>query len=545
MIQTSEPFERQVCDRQGNWFLLRVLPYWSRDAIEGAVLTLIDIDELKKSEEQLRSMSKVFRDGADPIIIEDLQGTIVDCNAETVYSYGWSREELVGQHISLLLPEDEVQNAISRRQALLRGSTSLRNFETVRKTRSGVMQPILLTLSLLSDEAGAPSGIASIAKDISRRKTAEDKARLAVRRRDEFLAMLSHELRNPLGAVSHAARILVHQCPNPKMTRQAAEVILRQSQQMSRLLDDLLDVSRVMRGKIAIHRQVVDLVELVRDVLEAVEVDLQSRGHELELELATTPVYVNGDPARLLQIQQNLLTNAARYTPPGGHIKLSVQAEQGLAVIRVEDDGQGISAALLDSVFELFIQGDKPLDRTSGGMGVGLSLVKTLVELHGGEVTARSEGPDRGSQFTVRLPLTSLSPTPKPETVSNAAPDGESKARVLIVEDNEDSRDMLAELLRLEDYDVVVAGDGQTAFDIIAANQLHVALVDIGLPVLNGFELARKVRQELPDTTIRLVALTGYGREADHREALDAGFDEHLVKPVAPDALARALKVGR
>ena len=548
VLQTAEPFEQQVQDRQGHWFLLRVLPYHARDGVGGAVLTLIDINQLKKSEEQLRRMSKVFRDGADPIIIEDLQGSIVDCNPEAVYSYGWNREELLGKNISILVPESEVENSTSRRQSLLRGHTSLRNVETVRKTRSGATHPVILTLSLLTDECGKPSGIATIAKDITRRKAAEEKARLAVRRRDEFLAMLSHELRNPLGAVSHAARILTHQDNSAGSIKEAADVILRQSQQMARLLDDLLDVC-VVRGKIAIHRQVLDLTQLAPNVVEGVESDLRHRGHELELDISPTPVCVEGDLTRLLQVQQNLLTNAARYTPPGGHIRLSIHAEREMAVIRVEDDGQGIPPELLDSVFELFVQGDKPLDRTDGGMGVGLSLVRTLVELHGGEVTVEIAGQDLGSLFTVRLPLSDQTPTGSAEPADEPSPAttdaGNTTTRVLIVEDNEDSRRMLEELLRLDGYDVAVAADGQAGFDKLAAGGIDVALIDIGLPLLDGFELARKVRSELPEFSTKLVALTGYGREADHREVLAAGFDEHLVKPVAPATLARSLQLPR
>jgi two-component system CheB/CheR fusion protein len=537
VLETGEPFEQDVQNRHGQWFLLRIFPYRAKEHVEGVVVTLIDIDTLKRSEEKLRRMSKVFQDGADPIIIEDLQGKIVELNAEAERVYGWSRDELIGGSITLLVPEDQADAAMELRRKC-RDSESLRNVETLRCDRSGATHPVLLTLSLLTNEDGSPAGIATIAKNISARKAAEEEARQAVRRRDEFLAMLSHELRNPLSAVCNASKILELAGPTPTHA-EASEVIRRQAGQMARLLDDLLDVSRVTQGKIDIHKEVIDLRELSSDAVEGVQAEIDQRRHTLRVKVAHDPVYVEGDPSRLLQIQQNLLVNAAKYTPDNGQISLSIFADGSHAVISVKDNGQGIAADLLGAVFDLFVQGDKPLDRSEGGMGVGLSLVKMLVELHGGSVTAHSAGPNCGSEFIVRLPLTTKSPS---ETASVPGHPLQAGSRVLVVEDNDDSRLMLEQLLRLDGHQVAVAADGPSGYEAIANGAADVALVDIGLPLMNGYELARRVRTELPSRSVRLVALTGYGRKEDQQAALDAGFDEHLVKPVSPDELARVLR---
>lgn len=539
VIATNEAFELDVQDKRGAWFLLRILPYRSKERVEGAVVTLIDIDTLKRSEDQLRRLSKVFMDGADPIIIEDLDGTIVDVNAEVERVCGWSREDLIGQSVTMLIPDELVEAAWKRRRECLEDK-SVRSIETTRRHRSGATHPVLLTLSLLQGEGGRPVGVASIAKDITEHKRAEEEARTAVKRRDEFLAMLSHELRNPLGAIANAAKILEHKQLPQELAAESSDVILRQSRQMARLLDDLLDVSRITQGKIDIRKQTVDLSRLAKDALQATKAEIERRGHTLEFDAPGASIWVEGDPSRLLQIVENLLVNAAKYTPHGGRIRLDVSERGGEAVIAVADNGRGIPAEVLGSVFDLFVQEEKPLDRSEGGMGVGLSLVRMLVELHGGAVTAHSEGRDKGSEFTVRLPTTQPSENQNPDGADDVAP-GDRSAHVLIIEDNEDSRRMLEQLLHLDGYTVSVAADGPSGFDAIKDDAPDIALVDIGLPLMNGYDIARRVRSELTDRRVRMVALTGYGGEDDHKEVLRAGFDDHLVKPVAPDDLARVL----
>lgn len=540
VLETGVPIEVHVQDRDDKPFFLRILPYRSRGAIEGVVLTLIDISRLVTAEQELRLMSKVFRDGADPILIEDLKGRILDLNAEAERAYGWSRDELLGGPFDRLVPASERTRSQELRQRCLEKSR-VRNVETCRLSKSGEARPILLTLSLLTDSDNRPVAIASIAKDIADRKRAEDEVRDSLVRRDQFLAMLSHELRNPLGAILNASYLIegqgVAKLPAPVAT--ACQIVQRQALQVARLLDDLLDVARVTQGKIEVRRDVLDLTSLVDDVVQSVAPLMKSREHRLDISVSPGPILVEGDAARLLQIQVNLLANAAKYTAPGGTIRYRVLQEDDEAVIRVSDNGRGISAELLDKIFDLFVQSDETLDRANGGMGIGLTLVKTLVELHHGSVTAHSAGPEKGSEFVVRLPLAAPSQVaaPAPAAPGKARPD----AHILIVEDNLDSRAMLEALLKLDGYRVTVADDGQQGWEAIRSRRPDVAIVDIGLPIVSGYELAKRVRQELGDAKLVMIALTGYGRNDDRQAALAAGFNAHLTKPLKPEELARLL----
>lgn len=562
VLETGARVEKQVQDNRGHWLLLRILPYQARDTTEGIVLTVVDINSLKETENRLRLMSKVFMDAADAIIIEDLGGRIVGLNAEAERIYGYAREELLGQPSEVLLPPEQLRLAQDLRQRC-RNAEPLRNVEMSRRTKSGTLLPSLLTFSLLTDELQFPVAIASIAKDISdqkraekeayryaleleqanrvltenidQRRRAEDEAFEAVRRRDQFLAMLSHELRNPLGAILNAVQLLGRAAAETTEADEARRVIGRQAEQMARLLADLLDVSRVTQGKIEIRREVVDLSGLVGSVLEVARPMIEARQQELVVNVDPGAIPVRGDAARLQQIQINLMANASKYTPCGGRICLSLGRSGSDAVIRIEDDGEGIPPEMIDRIFDIFVQSKSTIDRSEGGMGVGLTLVRSLVHLHGGTVQAESAGPGCGSTFTVRLPLVEAARgTPEPEP---DAPAG--GARILIVEDNADSRKMLQALLELEGYRVVSAGDGLTALEIIGQQAFDLALVDIGLPGIDGYELARRVRQM--GVSLRLVALTGYGRPSDREAALSAGFDDHAAKPLAHADLMRVL----
>jgi CheY-like chemotaxis protein len=349
--------------------------------------------------------------------------------------------------------------------------------------------------------------------------------------------MLSHELRNPLGAVLNAAQLLNHvENADPKAGL-AAEVIVRQSGQMARLLDDLLDVSRVTQGKIDIRRETIDLGKVVQDAVEAVRPELEERRHDIELNLPQEPLCVEGDPARILQIQENLLNNAAKYTPPDGRIKVDVLREGDEAVVSVSDNGQGIPPDMLSAIFELFVQGPKSLARTEGGMGIGLSLARVLVELHGGSLSVESAGKGQGSAFTMRLPVTAKKPNAAPSIIIPQA----AGMRVLIVEDNDDSRMTLEKLLRLYGCEVMTAADGHAGFECISRMRPDVAVVDIGLPQMDGYEVARRVRNERWGDRVKLIALTGYGRAEDRLAVMQAGFNAHLVKPVNPAELVRVM----
>ena len=383
-------------------------------------------------------------------------------------------------------------------------------------------------------------------------------AERAVRQRDEFLAMLGHELRNPLGVISSAVQIL-NRIGSPE--REAAEtrdMIERQTSHLTRLVDDLLDVARVSSGKIVLQREPVDLNDVARQCVQNCEALVGAQRHELTLAPAPQPLPVDGDPVRLEQIVNNLLTNAIKYTPAGGRILLALSREagdtgSGQAVMRVRDNGMGIEPDMLVRVFDMFSQADRSLDRAQGGVGMGLTLVRRLVEMHGGSVAASSAGLGQGSEFEVRLPLAAVGETnrtlpgtsPSPGSAHESTGNGRTPARpaprhVLIVEDGPDARNALGRLLELWGHHVELAEDGTRGVERALASRPEVALIDIGLPGLNGYEVARRVRQVLGNR-IRLIALTGYGQPDDHERTREAGFDQHLVKPVNPKLLSRML----
>jgi len=373
----------------------------------------------------------------------------------------------------------------------------------------------------------------------------------ADRRKDEFLAMLGHELRNPLAAIRNALWLLDETGSGGEMETRQRDVIDRQTHHLVRMVDDLLDVSRVTRGKISLQHQAVNLGDLVRRCLSELGMGRLAEAHELTLDLRTEPVCVEGDPVRLEQVVCNLLHNAVKYTQRGGSISVSVSTsggeEDGQAVIRVRDSGLGISADMLGKIFEPFTQVESSRKRSEGGLGLGLPLVRSLVELHGGTVEASSAGRGLGSEFVVRLPRHAPGsgaalPGAKVQPGA-AAPAAEPvRLRVLVVEDNHDGRESLRDLLELWGHEVETAANGPDGVDAALDSLPDVALVDIGLPGLDGNEVAQRIRAALDGDTMVLIAMTGYGQPEDRRRALQAGFDAYLVKPVDPDELARTLQ---
>ena len=351
--------------------------------------------------------------------------------------------------------------------------------------------------------------------------------------------MLSHELRNPLGAVLNASYVLDRNCKSKGTCKNPCKVIERQTQLMARLLDDLLDVSRVMQGKIDIRMESCDLRKAVEAALEVVRPQIDGRDQELIVDVQSSPLIVQGDLTRLQQIHVNLLNNAMKYTPAGGKIWLSVKREEQHAAIRVRDSGEGIPTEMLQSIFDLFVQAGGTLDRSDGGMGVGLTLVQKLVELHGGTVAAYSEGSGTGSEFVVLLPLGD--PAAFVAKQVDNEPELTYCGRILVVEDNADSREMLKSLLELYGYQVEAAADGRKGLEILQQDSFDLALVDIGLPGIDGYEVAQRIRKDPRHAGIRLVALTGYGRTADREAVKAAGFDEHLVKPLDQQKLTGVL----
>ena len=368
-------------------------------------------------------------------------------------------------------------------------------------------------------------------EDVLRReREARGEAEAANRAKDAFLAMLGHELRNPLAALSNASSLLGHAPLEPRVADRAREVIQRQVGHLARLTDDLLEAARALLGKIELRRAPIDLALVARQALHAFGATGRLRNHRVIEELGEA--WVEGDPVRLDQIVTNLIGNAVKYTSPGGTITVRTRREDAQCVLTVADDGVGMSPELVARAFDLFVQGDRELDRSQGGLGIGLTLVRRLAELHGGSADVRSEGVDRGCEFTVRIPamLRAVAPTA-------AAPHAASRPlSILVVEDNDDARETLQTLLELMGHRVDGARDGIAGVQIALASRPDVALVDLGLPGMDGYEVARRLRAE-GGLRPYLIALTGYGAREDRDRALEAGFDAHVTKPVAMEAL--------
>jgi signal transduction histidine kinase len=371
-----------------------------------------------------------------------------------------------------------------------------------------------------------------LVREMEERRAAERKSSA----KDEFLAMLGHELRNPLSAISSASSLLGLPAVGPESVGRARVIIQRQTQHLSRIVDDLLDLSRAMSGKILLAKKRLDLGPLVSSCMDTFRATGRTNGYQLSTDLGAG--WVEGDPTRLEQIATNLIDNALKYTPGGGSIAIGIATVGEDVVLTVRDSGVGIPPDLLPHVFDVFVQGSISIDRSQGGLGIGLSLVRRLVELHGGSVSAASEGSGNGSTFEIRLPRSEAAAAPDPgaQPVTAAA-----KATVLLIEDNDDGREMMATMLGSYGYPVLQAGDGLEGVRLAVAELPDVALVDIGLPGIDGYEVARRLRNDPTTRDIRLIALTGYGLAEDQRRVLEAGFDLHMVKPVDLAALLSQL----
>jgi CheY-like chemotaxis protein len=373
---------------------------------------------------------------------------------------------------------------------------------------------------------------------VDARVRAEEALREADRRKDEFLGMLSHELRNPLAPIRNSIYILKHADPTGPHARRAMAVIERQSEHLTRLVDDLLDVTRIARGKIELRRDRVDVVDLVRRAGEDHRSLLVDRGLELTVAVPEGRLWVDGDPTRLTQVIGNLLQNAAKFTMRDGRVTLEVAAEAGWTEIRVTDTGVGIDPGLLHQVFEPFVQAERSLARARGGLGLGLALVKGIIALHGGSVVAQSDGAGRGARLVARLPLAA----PPPERVRRSdAPRAERRHRVLVVDDNVDAAESLAQLAEMFGHEVEVAYDGPSAIRKARAIHPTVILCDIGLPGMSGYDVARSLRNEPVLVQAQLIAVSGYAQPEDRKAAAEAGFDGHLAKPVDPVEVERLL----
>ncbi|HEY1291286.1 MAG TPA: response regulator [Burkholderiales bacterium] len=382
----------------------------------------------------------------------------------------------------------------------------------------------------------------NLKREMARTKEAEEKLKEASRRKDEFLAMLSHELRNPLAPIRNAAEVMRRIAPTDAGIVWARDVVERQVTHLAQLVDDLLDVSRITQGKISLKKEPVELGKVVQHSVDTARSLLEAKRHNLSVSVSSTPIWVFGDFARLSQVIGNILNNAAKYTSEGGRIELVASAERGEALISVRDNGIGIDSALLPHVFELFTQGERSLDRSQGGLGVGLTVVERLVDLHQGRVEVHSEGIGKGSVFRVVLPC--ISEVPQAAGEERAEPQYAALLagkRVLVVDDNIDAAESIAVFLRLEGHEVRTVSDGPQAVAIAQVFAPQVAVVDIGLPGMNGYEVARRLRLKGAEAPTLLIALTGYGQREDRARSMEAGFHHHFVKPADPRVIQSAI----
>lgn len=540
VLEQPLPVERQVRDRRGNWYLLRVLPYRAGLSIAGVVLTLVDLSQVKQVEAEARrkdeELSGILRNSPNWVSVRDLAGRYV--MADESFKRAVGRDPL-GLTLHELFPP-EIADPLSAGDDRVLAEGAEVQAEVVVPLAEGP-RTFLSVKFPLRDEAGRITGVGGIKTDVTPIREAERIATEAVAQRDRFLAMLSHELRNPLAAVLNAAEIAGRATPKDTTPDRWLGVIVRRARHMARLVDDLLDVARFSQNKVELRRAVIDLGTTVAEVLEEVGPWFDDFGLDLIQESPEEPLPVDGDPARLQQLQVNLLMNAAKYTPAGGKVWYRLGRDGGHAVIRVRDTGVGLSAEMLTKVFEPFVQADETLDRAGGGIGVGLTLVRSIVELHGGTVSVASDGPGTGTEFVVRLAIADF-PASSHENVTEAKAGNEARSaiRILIVEDDPDIRASLAGILELDGHTVRTAADGIAGLAALDVDRFDVAFLDIGLPGMDGYDLARQIRNRL-GPSLYLIALTGYGRPEDRTAASEAGFDTHLTKPFHPDALTLLL----
>jgi two-component system CheB/CheR fusion protein len=632
---------------------------------DGIVLTLIDISKLEEVRAKLAQLSAIVESSDDAIVGNTLDGIITTWNNGACRLFGYSAEEAIGRHLSMLQPREH-QDELESMLAQVRHGRAVERLETRGVRKDGASIDMSIKFSPIFNGSNTPVGVSAIARDIStliktrldvsereerirllldstaeaiygidlngvctfcnlacaqllrydspaaligkqmhplvhhtrpdgtpypaeqssiydamrhrreahvddevlwrsdgscfpaeywshpiyrdgevlgavvtflditERRRAELEIQDGSRRREQFLAMLSHELRNPLAAILSATRLLEATVVPDQVRQEARLVVERQARHMARLLDDLLDVARITRGRIVLRNERIDLRDTTRSAVEALQPFLKEHDSKLELLIDPNPIPIIGDPVRLQQIQANLLSNAAKYSPRGSTICLEVKTEGGRAIIRVSDNGRGIDRDMLPRIFDLFVQGDRTLDRQDSGLGIGLTLLRSLVTLHNGTVDAYSEGPGRGSVFTVSLPLA------KTDVAAPSRQAGGLRT-VVIVEDQPDARRMLQILLESMGVQVFAAGDGREGAELIERVQPDLALVDLGLPVMSGYDVARLVRTQLEGYPVKMVALSGYGQDSDVQAALEAGFDEHITKPPDPERLEQLL----
>ncbi len=494
---------------------------------------------LRQSEERFRLLIEAVRDYA--IFMLDTQGRVASWNAGAERIKGYRADEVIGEHFRVFYTADARERGWPEEE--LRRAYEQGRFEeeAPRLRKDGSVFWANVVISPMYDHRGVLRGYAKVTRDMTEKKRVEA-LESAGRQTQEFLAVLAHELRNPLAPIANALTLLARKPTADPDELWVRDVLRRQTAQLGRLVEDLLDVSRITRSALVLDRRPADVRPILRHAVDASRQWFDQRQQNFNVSLPGAPLVSDVDEVRLSQIVQNLLHNSAKYTPNGGHIELSAVRDGEEVVIRVRDDGIGMTPDMLSSAFELFKQAQQGLDRSQGGLGVGLTLVQRLVRMHDGTVQARSDGPGRGSEFIVRLPLRPEPAIVRPAAEQSISQGSGARRRILVVDDNRDAAQALRLLLESEGHEVQVASDGPSGLAAAKEYRPDVALLDIGLPKMNGYELARHMREESSLEGTLLVAVTGYGQMHDRARASASGFHHHLVKPVEFGALQQLLR---
>jgi PAS domain S-box-containing protein len=554
----ADDLEQRLRSQQTECAALRTELEEARAVIEAIRLGEIDalviagrdgshVYTLEGAEHPYRIMVESMSDGAATIVAD---GTLAYANARLAGLLGMPLERLLGQRFLEFIAPFE-RERFTMACAAARSEQRVEEFEI--HLAGGGQLPARIALSPLPGSPQLPGAIpglcvvvtdltqsqrnTELALAIRKREAAEAELRLAMRQKDAFLAMLAHELRNPLAPIRHAGELLTRLVGSDSNAQSLLAMITRQTDQLIRLVDDLLDVARIAQSRIVLKKEPLEIGSLIDQAVETVQPIVSGKGHQLRINKPATPLYVDGDRARLAQGLSNLLHNAAKYTNAGGAITVAVTASDEQLELEVRDTGIGISEYLLPHVFDLFVQSERTLDRAQGGLGIGLSIVKGLIEMHGGAVKAASAGVGCGATFTIQLPRVK-----PPEVLRQQRRAGSAvKRRVLIVDDNVDAADSLALLLKSDGHEAETAYSAATALEAVERLRPEIVLLDVGLPQRDGYEIARHLRANNAVPGMRLIALTGYGQEEDRERARAAGFDDHLLKPADMDALRQLL----
>jgi PAS domain S-box-containing protein len=520
--------------------------------VEWVLGTNLDITERRQSENTLREsearLGGILRHSPAGIIQTDAAGRLIMVNPRWCEMLGYPEAEMVGRNILEITHASYLGATAEAFDRLAAGGPDFQS-EEVYSRKDGSLLSAQSNVAAIRSPAGEFLGIIAVILDISKQLRSKEKLRQlaaelaeADRRKDLFLATLAHELRNPLAPLCNGLQVMKRSLDNSPALEKVRAMMDRQLTQLVRLVDDLLDVSRITQGKLDLRKERIDLRTVVDAAVETCRPVIEQAGHELAVVMPDAPVFVDGDAARLSQVMSNLLNNATKYTHRGGSIRLVVSRQRGMAQVSVKDNGIGIPPAMLDKVFGMFTQVDGPLEKTTGGLGIGLSLVKGLLEMHNGTIEAKSAGKAMGSEFVFLLPL-AMDAGAEPGSYNGLAIDVAPSAlrRILVVDDNVDAADSLGELLEMLGNEVRTAHDGEAGVAVAEQFRPDVMLMDIGMPKLNGYEAARRIRQHAWGQGILLVALTGWGQEDERKKSADAGFDHHLVKPVRLDDLTQLI----